>query len=126
MNRAFNPRIALRTVAAGVGPVACVGTFIATRPVIRCDAPTLATGPPRRRQSSFDVSPETVKQVSSGSIAGLSPLAMYSTVPLHDTDSRFTPGFGVGVIVALFSKALAFFGGLFALSVHVSPNSRIS
>lgn len=99
MNRTFNPRAALRTMAVGVGPMACVGTFIATRPVIRCDAPTLATGPPQRRyRSSFDVSPEIVKQVSRGSITG----------------------FGVGVLVALFSKTLTFFGGLFALSIHIA------
>jgi hypothetical protein len=57
-------------MSRGIAPATCVGAFIATRPVIRCDAPTLATGPPRRNRS-FDVSPDTVRQLSSGSVAGM-------------------------------------------------------
>ncbi|KAM0550764.1 hypothetical protein ACHAPJ_008627 [Fusarium lateritium] len=84
-------------MSRGIAPATCVGAFIATRPVIRCDAPTLATGPPHRRRS-LDVSPDTVRQLSSGSIAG----------------------FGVGVVVALFSRTLAFLTGLVAFSIHVA------
>ncbi|CZS78208.1 unnamed protein product [Fusarium graminearum] len=69
MYRTFNSRIALRALSRGIAPATCIGAFVATRPVIRCDAPTLATGPPRRNRS-FDVSPDTVRQLSSGSIAG--------------------------------------------------------
>ncbi|KAF4467575.1 fun14 family [Fusarium albosuccineum] len=99
MYRTFSSRVAFRAMAAGVGPAACVGTFIATRPIIRCDAPTLATGPPpRRRQPSLDVSPDTVRQLSSGSVTG----------------------FGVGVVVALFSRTLALLSGLIALSLHIA------
>ncbi|KAF4972623.1 hypothetical protein FZEAL_9566 [Fusarium zealandicum] len=98
MYRTFNSRVAYRAMAAGLGPTACVGAFVATRPVIRCDAPTLATGPPRRRQPSLDVSPNTVRQISSGSVAG----------------------FGVGVVVALFSRTLAILSGLVALSIHIA------
>lgn len=70
MYRTFSSRVALRAMTVGVGPAACVGAFVATRPVIRCDAPTLATGPPKRRQRSLDISPDTVRQLSSGSVAG--------------------------------------------------------
>ncbi|KAM5353751.1 hypothetical protein ACJ41O_000401 [Fusarium nematophilum] len=99
MYRTFSSRVAFRAMAAGIGPAACVGTFIATRPVIRCDAPAFATGQPhQRRRPSFDVSPETVRQVSSGSVTG----------------------FGVGVVVALFSRTLALLSGLIALSIHVA------
>lgn len=98
MYRTFSSRVALRAMTVGVGPAACVGAFVATRPVIRCDGPTLATGPPRRRQPSLDISPDTVRQLSSGSVAG----------------------FGVGVLVGLFSKTLALLTGLVALSIHVS------
>lgn len=70
MYRAFNSRVALRAMSRGIAPATCVGAFVATRPVIRCDAPTLATGPPRRNRS-FDVSPDTVRQLSSGSVAGM-------------------------------------------------------
>ncbi|KAM0236800.1 hypothetical protein ACHAPO_004841 [Fusarium lateritium] len=62
----------LRAMSRGIAPATCIGAFVATRPVIRCDAPTLATGPPRRNRS-FDVSPDTVRQLSSGSIAGMLP-----------------------------------------------------
>ncbi|KAM0421751.1 hypothetical protein ACHAPD_000189 [Fusarium lateritium] len=72
MYRTFNSRIALRAMSRGIAPATCIGAFVATRPVIRCDAPTLATGPPRRNRS-FDVSPDTVRQLSSGSIAGMLP-----------------------------------------------------
>ncbi|WZH43169.1 FUN14 family [Fusarium acuminatum] len=91
MYRAFNSRVALRAMSRGIAPATCVGAFIATRPVIRCDAPTLATGPPPRRSRSLDVSPDT----------------------------KFL-GFGVGVVVALFSRTLAFLAGLVAFSVHVA------
>ncbi|KAJ4175105.1 hypothetical protein NW754_005524 [Fusarium falciforme] len=98
MYRTFSSRVALRAMTVGVGPAACVGAFVATRPVIRCDGPTLATGPPRRRQPSLDISPDTVRQLSSGSVAG----------------------FGVGVLVGLFSKTLALLTGLVALSIHIA------
>ncbi|KAF4993858.1 hypothetical protein FGRMN_6189 [Fusarium graminum] len=97
MYRAFNSRVAFRAMSRGIAPATCAGAFIATRPVIRCDAPTLATGPPRRNRS-LDVSPDTVRQLSSGSIAG----------------------FGVGVVVALFSRTLALLAGLVAFSMHVA------
>ncbi|KAG8676723.1 hypothetical protein FPOAC2_02830 [Fusarium poae] len=97
MYRTFNSRIALRAMSRGIAPATCIGAFVATRPVIRCDAPTLATGPPRRNRS-FDVSPDTVRQLSSGSIAG----------------------FGVGVVVALFSRTLAFLAGVIAFSIHLA------
>ncbi|GKU02872.1 histone H3 centromeric protein cse-4 [Fusarium langsethiae] len=88
---------AFRAMSRGIAPATCVGAFVATRPVIRCDAPTLATGPPRRNRS-FDVSPDTVRQLSSGSIAG----------------------FGIGVVVALFSRTLAFLAGVVAFSIHLA------
>ncbi|CVL01890.1 uncharacterized protein FMAN_08021 [Fusarium mangiferae] len=97
MYRAFNSRVALRAMSRGIAPATCVGAFIATRPVIRCDAPTLATGPPSRRRP-LDVSPDTVRQLSSGSVAG----------------------FGIGVVVALFSRTLALLTGLIAFSIHVA------
>ncbi|KAF4333041.1 histone H3-like centromeric cse-4 [Fusarium beomiforme] len=54
-------------------------------------------GPPPRRRP-LDIPPDTVRQLSSGSIAG----------------------FGVGVVVTLFSRTLAFFTGLIAFSIHVA------
>ncbi|KAM0247678.1 hypothetical protein ACHAP5_003925 [Fusarium lateritium] len=115
MYRAFNSRVALRAMSRGIAPATCVGAFIATRPVIRCDAPTLATGPPPRRSRSLDVSPDTVRQLSSGSIAGLLSLP---DISLSHTQQFL--GFGVGVVVALFSRTLAFLAGLVAFSVHVA------
>ncbi|EXM23683.1 hypothetical protein FOTG_09109 [Fusarium oxysporum f. sp. vasinfectum 25433] len=97
MHRAFNSRVAFRAMSRGIAPATCVGAFIATRPAIRCDAPTLATGPPPRRRP-LEVSPDTVRQLSSGSVAG----------------------FGIGVVVALFSRTLALLTGLIAFSIHVS------
>ncbi|KPM36892.1 hypothetical protein AK830_g9670 [Neonectria ditissima] len=100
MNRMFSSRMAFRAVAAGIGPAACAGSFLVNRRAIRCDSPGLAaSSPPRRRRpSALDVAPETVNQVSSGSVAG----------------------FATGLVVALFSRTLALFSGLFAVSLHIA------
>lgn len=119
MYRTFSSRVALRAMTVGVGPAACVGAFVATRPVIRCDAPTLATGPPRRRRPSLDISPDTVRQLSSGSVAGSLPW-VNSSPNGPGCKLTHTVGFGIGVLVGLFSKTLALLTGLVALSIHVS------
>lgn len=80
MSRIFSSRVAFRALAAGIGPTACASSLFVGRRVIRCDAPPLVAYPPsgQRRRSVLDVSPETVSQISSGSVAGaLQPLRRY-------------------------------------------------
>ncbi|KAL6398915.1 hypothetical protein AUP68_17449 [Ilyonectria robusta] len=71
MSRIFSSRVAFRALAAGIGPTACASSLFVGRRVIRCDAPPLVAYPPpgQRRRSALDVSPETVSQISSGSVA---------------------------------------------------------
>lgn len=72
MSRIFSSRVAFRALAAGIGPTACASSLFVGRRVIRCDASPLVAYPPpgQRRRSALDVSPETVSQISSGSVAG--------------------------------------------------------
>ncbi|KAH6893597.1 hypothetical protein B0T10DRAFT_482658 [Thelonectria olida] len=105
MNRIFASRATFRAVAAGIGPAACAGSLLANRRAIRCDAPSLAASPPprHRRSPTLDLSPETVAQISSGSVAG----------------------FGVGLVVTLFSRTLAFLSGLVGLCLHIASRSGV-
>ncbi|KAF7561897.1 hypothetical protein G7046_g2237 [Stylonectria norvegica] len=102
MSRIFNPRLAFRTFAVGIGPAACMGSLVMNRRAIRCDSGAFIANPPARqsRRPFIDVTPDTVRQVSSGSIVG----------------------FGAGLLVALFSKTIAMLGGLVAFSMHVSSS----
>ncbi|CAM1510301.1 Fc.00g006360.m01.CDS01 [Cosmosporella sp. VM-42] len=96
----LNPRYAARAFAMGIGPAACVGSFAVHRRTIRCDSASFVSSPPARQRSSssWEPSPETVRQVSGGSLAG----------------------FGTGLVVAIFSRTLAILGSLLALSIHIA------
>ncbi|KAF7545922.1 hypothetical protein G7Z17_g8804 [Cylindrodendrum hubeiense] len=100
MNRIFSTRVAFRALATGIGPAACASSLLVNRRAIRCDAPPLVASPAsrQRRSSALDVSPETVSQISSGSVAG----------------------FATGLVIALFSRTLALLSGLFAISLHIA------
>lgn len=123
MSRLVVFRQAARMAVAGVGPGACIYTAYALRPSpIRLDA---GPAPPftHRLRPRPRISSSAVQQLSSGSLAGKGSRSIYSVLwsPMLTT-SHTCLGFGAGVLVALFSRTLAFVAGLLALSIYVSLN----
>ncbi|CAH0042966.1 unnamed protein product [Clonostachys solani] len=103
MIRATTLRRAGRLFASGIAPsAACIGTVYLLRPrPIQLDAIDVS---PRQHQSQrAGLSTKTVQQISSGSMAG----------------------FGCGLIIALFSRTLAFLGSILAVSVYVTSRYGI-
>lgn len=74
MNRLLYHRSAFRNLAIGIGPAVCIGSIIQTRRPIRCDSPSSALNDslPRLQQQpqGTKLSPDKVRQISSGSVAG--------------------------------------------------------
>lgn len=76
MSRILRSRPTLRAFAASIGPAACVGSIMVNRPTIRCDSPSVNTTRPssgQRRLPPGDISPDKVRQISGGSVAGSYP-----------------------------------------------------
>ncbi|KND92829.1 hypothetical protein TOPH_02572 [Tolypocladium ophioglossoides CBS 100239] len=98
MSRLFGLRTARFFAAGGV----YVGAAMLSNPRVplRLDSGQPVTARSRQRQQppGSSLSPQLVRQVSSGSLAG----------------------FAAGFFVALFSRTLVFLGGLLAVSLHIA------
>ncbi|KAK4090120.1 hypothetical protein PCL_00056 [Purpureocillium lilacinum] len=116
-------------------------TILYTGPSVRFDTPAVRQPRQQRRSLDTTISPDMVRQVSSGSLAGTylplpqarppslllampklaGPRRILSSPasPSREAKRSWLIGFAAGVVVALFSRTLVFLGGLLVLSIHV-------
>ncbi|CAG9996650.1 unnamed protein product [Clonostachys byssicola] len=121
MIRATTLRRAGRLFATGIAPsAACIGTVYLLRPrPIQLDAIDVS---PRQHQSQrAGLSTKAVQQIASGSMAerrgrGKQVIKLIAS---------FALGFGCGLIIAIFSRTLAFLGSILAVSVYVTSRYGI-
>ncbi|CAH0020225.1 unnamed protein product [Clonostachys rhizophaga] len=130
MIRATTLRRAGRLFATGIAPsAACIGTVYLLRPrPIQLDAIDVS---PRQHQSQrAGLSTKAVQQIASGS------MAVYFFIFLRRKRRRrgkqvikliasFALGFGCGLIIAIFSRTLAFLGSILAVSIYVTSRYGI-
>ncbi|KAI5457920.1 hypothetical protein BGZ63DRAFT_407973 [Mariannaea sp. PMI_226] len=119
MSRMFTSRATLRALAASIGPAGCAGTLLVNQRAIRCDSPQQAapSTPRLRRLTALELSPDTVAQISSGSVTDTSGSLLRLAFMLL--------GFGVGLVVTVFSRTLAFLTGLVGLCLHVASRAGL-
>lgn len=137
-------RHASRLLAASVGPCTCISAAAFLRPAaVRLDSVAIPVAP-RSQAPRSGISTKAVRQISSGSLAGLLiPVAIQTELAAleainatHDARGTETDlihhlpsGFGTGLVVAIFSRTLVFLGSFLAVSIYVSvqyPNCPIN